>query len=163
MGRIALLLLCMAAFSFSASAEVDQETVVQGLAKVSGVTRHSTPSHVTGTTVSFDDFEIVEETHIVPLKQGITMAIEYDIYTDPSKSTRVREIVQYPEGGLTNPETGINKDHSYVEWYSSGFERGRMSYSFFRPWVIVPGTWTFIVEVDGEISLKRKFFVVAED
>lgn len=113
--------------------------------------------HIAGYSSTADSYWFVRETDVIPAQKGITFALEYETNFPEDKITTVREIVIYPEAGLTNPHRDKTTYYSFLEHETYGNDRTVMFYKLSEDWEVVEGEWIFKVEVNGKEIIRKKF------
>ena len=103
---------------------------------------------------------LLEETSNIPAQLGGHFGFGYSLRGGiPDEIVTLRAVVRYPDGGLTNPETG--KTALLSEWPQSCRVGGNcaIGYTFDWPWELRPGTWKLELWQGGRLFAIRSFEV----
>ena len=136
----------------------DVSVLKQGIIEYQG-THSINDEHVAGYTISTESYEFVQETDIIPAVKGIAFALEYTTSFREGEEVMLREIVEYPVSGLTNPVTGKTSYSSYLEHKTFGSDSNMMFYQLSEDWEVVEGKWLFKVEANGREIFNRTFYI----
>ena len=119
------------------------------------------PDAVHGEDDIYDGWNLLESTSEITLKENVQFGIEYIFRGQTDKSiTTVEEVIIFPEGGLTDPESGKNYSIDIAEQGIPVNEPNNFCYRLETDWEQVPGLWIFRVRYEGKILAEQKFEVI---
>lgn len=156
------ILLILASLLISSCATFENNEYIYGIKKgiiewQGGSEKNET--HVAGYSSYANTWHFVNQTSDIPAEQGITFAIEYETNFEDNDIVTLREIVEYPKKGLTNPSTGRTEYSSFLEHQTQGKDKTIMFYRLSEEWEVVEGLWVFRVEANGKEILREAFSV----
>ena len=96
----------------------------------------------------------------IPSKLGINFGMFYMASREHSSSSvDLRYETIYPQGGVTNPETG--KVTTIVVGRGTLFpgEKHAFFHTFEYPWQIKSGRWVFQIKYKGKVVAKKEFYI----
>lgn len=124
------------------------------------LTTKEKPDYVGGKHSYTSTWEIIHQTGTIYPQLGMAFGLEYRLYLKEIPNGHIREIVRFPEGGLTNPETGRTMDQEVVEKeYVYPYSKDIVAYVFSEKWEMKPGEWTFAVYLNEKEMISKTFYV----
>lgn len=156
------LLFIYLAYILAACTNVPQTAEVQwsGIYSVSSLSRIPDDGSLTGRRNSFTGVTLLQATDHVPAVLGTHFGVNYVLQNGvPNELVSLRAIVQYPQGGITNTETG--KTASSHEWIHTCRVGGSCTIgSIFREqWELRPGIWLMEVWQGSRQLFSQRFDV----
>ncbi|MDG9928800.1 MULTISPECIES: DUF3859 domain-containing protein [unclassified Pseudomonas] len=148
------------AVALAGCSENNAELLKYGIAKNVVIQTIKDKELVSGEKHIVASCNIVEETQKVPAKLGSEFGIVYKIgRVDFAPSIRIEEVIIFPDGGVTNPETGRNVRFDSELLDVSPNTDLYFSYTLDYPWEIKVGTWVFQVRQEGEVLVEKEFYI----
>lgn len=131
-----------------------------GLFQVVGpVEVESDAEKVAGEVNIIDDVRLVRRTTSVSMQMGTTFGIRYRLVPNDGKDYEIGVRIVFPDGGLTNPETGKLQLSSFSSFVLNTEDADFDVYTFDHAWEMRPGEWTFQLLVDGRVAAAKTFVV----
>ena len=118
--------------------------------------------HVAGFASYYESYQIEKDTDEIPLFLNQQFGIIYQINKldgFEGKYARLREVITFPKGGLTNPAN--SETMRYVE-FNDEVELGAsklLGYMLSEEWELKSGSWIFEVYFEDELLIRKAFNV----
>lgn len=105
-------------------------------------------------------YQVVNQTTSISKKLGLEFGIMFSVSGYfPDGYVDIEDAIIYPEGGLTNPSTGITKKTSSGKLRIKLNEGRVYSFTFDHPWEIKPGKWVFRLKYKNSVVAEKTFMV----
>ncbi|QHI68741.1 DUF3859 domain-containing protein [Tichowtungia aerotolerans] len=119
------------------------------------------PDAVHGEDDIYDGWNLLESTSEIPLEENIQFGIEYVFRGEADNGiATVEEVIIFPEGGLTDPESGRTYSTDIADMEIQVNEPNNFCYRLETDWETIPGIWVFQVRREGVVLAEQKFKIV---
>ena len=108
---------------------------------------------------SFGEIQKIRSGSKIKIQQGRTFGIQFNVpKTFNGQGVSVKQIVEFPNGGLINPTTKRVSKRIELEDIEYEFEEPfHLAYILDQPWEMKKGKWTFSVFLNNQKYIEHEF------
>lgn len=156
----ALLPMVAAATEPAAPPKVSVTLEWAGIYSADLVSKTPDPRELKGFRSSVSNLQYLRQGTQLEAVPGLRFGIRYQ-FTGLPKMMQVRHhtVIRFPEGGLTNPQTGRHALFDRTERWCEVDKPCLSGRQFSEPWELIPGTWAFEVWRGDKMVLSQAFEV----